>query len=293
MTEGWTNSDAVGSGDIFHALHAGLTVSLISTERAQLMTCAPDETLTDVMSRNTEPYDFLPVVRSSDGQRGQIVGLFHAENFFNQAPTDGYVEQHYAPLAEEYLIGADASILAFIIDADEKPCRLVVSGANIVGLVSLSDLQKLPVRAALFALITGFEISMFEAIKKSFPRNEDWKQFLKSDRRDKIVKEIDKSHEADGFIDELLFTQFCDKRDIILNGFQLSKIKSVIERQLRRVQVLRDKLAHANDYASSPEQARNVCAVVRSLLKLREKVAVIEPLAPVTSETRVARKGGK
>jgi hypothetical protein len=58
-------------------------------------------------------------------------------------------------LPEENLIGADAGILSFVKGADRRGCRLVMSGAEISGLVSLSDLQKLPVRATvLFALIT-------------------------------------------------------------------------------------------------------------------------------------------
>lgn len=293
MTGGWGNLDAVGSGDVFHALHVRLTVGLISTARPELMTCTPHETLPVVMARNTEPYDFLPVVVPGGGQQDQIVGLFQAAKFFDRLPRDDRVEQHYMPLSEEYLIGADASILAFVIDADEKPCRLVVSGANIVGLVSLSDLQRLPVRAALFALITGFEISMFEAIRKAYPNNEHWKRFLKGGRRDKINEEIEKSHIGDGFVDELLFTQFCDKSAILLEGFQLPQDKSVIRGQLERIQALRDKLAHANEYASSPEQARNVCADVRSLLALRESIAVIQRLDSDASETSFTRKRGK
>ena len=36
MTETWANHDNAGTGDVFHALHAGLTVELISTKRPQL-----------------------------------------------------------------------------------------------------------------------------------------------------------------------------------------------------------------------------------------------------------------
>ncbi|MCE2492053.1 MAG: hypothetical protein J4F40_05530 [Alphaproteobacteria bacterium] len=146
------------------------------------------------MERNTEPYDFLPVVVPGDGQQDQIVGLCHAAKFFDETPGEGCIKQHYAPLSEEYLIGADASIPDFVTDADKKPCRLVIFGANIVGLVSLSDLQKLPVRAALFAPITGLEISMFEAIKREYPDDDDWKRHLSGGRREKIDKEIGLSH---------------------------------------------------------------------------------------------------
>lgn len=293
MTAGWANFDDAGSGDVFHALHAGLTVELISTNRLNLMTCSARESLSAVMERNTEPYDFLPVFVPDDGRQDHIVGLFHAAKYFDDRPHDERVEQHYIPLSEEYLIGADASILGFVIDADEKPCRLVVSGANIVGLVSLSDLQKLPVRAALFALITGFEISIFEAIKQAYPSNEQWKRFLSDGRREKINEEIEQSHRGDGFVDELLFTQFCDKSEILLKGFQLPRSKTIIRGQLERIQELRDKLAHANDYASLPKQQRNVCAIVRSLLELREQIALIERLDSDSSGTDVTRKGAK
>ena len=41
-------------------------------------------------------------------------------------------------------------LLDFVRTADEHSCRLVVDGGRVTGLVSLSDIQKLPVRAALF-----------------------------------------------------------------------------------------------------------------------------------------------
>ena len=157
MTNRWANRDDTGTGDVFHALHAGLTVELIATKLPQLMTCAPDEPLSVVKARNTEPYDFLPVLAPGDGGRDRIVGLFHAAKVFDETPADGRIEQHYAPLSEDCLIGADTSILNFVTDADEMPCRLVISGARIVGLVSLSDL----------------EIAMFEAIKRECPNDDD------------------------------------------------------------------------------------------------------------------------
>ena len=276
MTEKCANHGEGETDDVFHALHAGLTVKLISTKRSQLMTCVPDETLSVVKARNTEPYDFLPVVVPGDGQQDQIIGLFDAARFFDGGPGEGRIEEHYAPLSEDYLIGADASILDFVLDVDKKPCRLVVSGPDIVGLVSLSDLQKLPVRAALFALITGFEIAMFDAIKRGFANDEDWKGHLSDGRQEKIDEEIVQSLKGDGFVDALLFTQFCDKSEILLKGFQLPESKTAFGKKLKQIQALRDNLAHANEYAASPDEARNVCQIIRDLLYLRDKIAVME-----------------
>lgn len=273
MTGRWANHEEIGSGSVFEGLHSGLTVSLIATPRDELMTCGSSEPVADVMARNTEPYDYLPVLASAEASGGQIIGLFPALNAFALTSHEGNIKEHLIPLSEGYVIGADGSILEFIKDVDERPCRLVISGARIVGLVSLSDLQKLPVRAALFALITGFEITMFEAIKRVMAEDGDWLRCLSAGRQDKIQGEIAISRADNGFVDALLFTQFCDKADIVAKMFALSSSKRDVRDRLKDIQDLRDDLAHANEYAASPDHARNVCAVVRSLLALRQEIA--------------------
>ncbi len=260
----------IGSGDTFETLHRGLAVALISTQRDDLKTCRLNESLSDVINaikdhNERERYDYLPV---TNDEGDKIVGLFHAVDFVDESSLTGHVKERCCPLLEEHLIGADASILDFIKEADCKPCRLVVSGTRIVGLVTLSDLQKLPVRAALFALITGLEITMFEAIKKKFPTGEGWLDSLSGGRQQKIKDEKEKSKKEDGFVDALLFTQFCDKADILTKSLPFSRRK----KELRNIQNLRDSLAHANEYAVTPEDARKVWAVVKSLLKLREEI---------------------
>lgn len=290
MTNRWANHEEVSSGDVFEALHSGLTVGLISTPRSVLMTCTPNDTLSDVIERNIEPYDFIPVIGQASGNKDHVLGLFHAAKFFHAASPEGHIKEHYCPLSEEFLIGADASILDFIKTADERPCRLVISGSGIVGLVSLSDLQKLPVRATLFALITGFEIIMAEAIKRIFPIDEAWMRYLNDGRREKINAEIEKARKEDSFVDTLLFTQFCDKADIITKSLDLGRSKTVLRSDLKQLQELRDNLAHANEYAASIEHAKNVCTLVRKLLGLREKIAGMETSA--VSLSTALRGGG-
>jgi hypothetical protein len=215
-------------------------------------------------------------VTEDSGTTGdRIVGLFHAAGFRDGHAPCGPVADHLLPLSEEYLIGADASILDFITDADTRPCRLVLAGPSISGLVSLSDLQRLPVRAALFALITGLEITMAEAIKRTFSANPDWMPLLSKDRQAKIDEEIRKSKDSDAFVDPLLFTQFADKRTIITKTCQIGESRSALGGRLKTIENLRDKVAHANEYAATPKQARNVCAVVRDLLALRKQIAGI------------------
>lgn len=269
MTSPWAGREEISSGDTFETLHRGLTVSLISTPRDELKMCSLDESLSGVVARNTEHYDYLPVT-AKKGEK--IVGLLHTGDFADKSSPAGRIRNHCRPLSEEYLIGADTSILDFVKEADRRPCRLVVSGTRIVGLVTLSDLQKLPVRASLFALITGLEIAMSEAIKKEFPTGEAWFDLLTDSRQRKIKEESENSEQAGGFVDKLLFTQFGDKVKILVKSSCFSLSKKKLRSQLKEIQTLRDNLAHANEYAATPPEAREVCATVRSLLELREEI---------------------
>jgi len=177
------------------------------------------------------------------------------------------------PLSEENLIGANASILSFVRDADLHRCRLVISDCEINGLVSLSDLQRLPVRAALFTMVTHLEILMSHLIRLEYPNSREWLKQLSPDRQKGIHDEIDASRRDDSFIDDLLFTQFSDKVTIIKKSALISSNKNQFKKELGRVRNLRNHLAHANDYAASRDAARSVCETVRIVDKWIEEFA--------------------
>lgn len=268
---GWAKSNFGDHRDGFDTLHAGLTVELISTPRHDLKFCCVDDRIADVIENNIEKFDYLPVIRAKDDPR--IAGLFFTKSFPAGEPLVGTVTEKFTALSEETIIGADSSILDFIRDADQRPCRLVVSGAHIVGLVSLSDLQRLPVRAVLFALITGFEITMMSAIRNWYASEEDWMSNLSEDRRRILDEQKSVSLEQDGLIDSLLFTQFGDKKRLVTMRYRGQRSKASLKKTLNEIGRLRDFVAHANDYAASPRQAAEVCAIVRDLLELRSEIS--------------------
>jgi hypothetical protein len=270
---GWATSNFGDVSGRFETLHVGLTVELIATPRAALKTCSLKDEIAQVITGNIEQYDYLPVIKTGCGEGEGIAGLLFAKAFLADVDLVGTVEDHFRPLSEDLLIGADSSILDFIIDADLKPCRLVVSGARIFGLVSLSDLQRLPVRAALFALVTGFEITMMEAIRRWFENEDDWMNSLSDNRREFLNEQKKKSFSQDGLINSLLFTQFADKKRLVTMRYPGQRSKASLKDILDKVEKLRDFVAHANDYAATPEQARNVCVVVRNLIELRKEIA--------------------
>jgi hypothetical protein len=276
MTGPWAAGVETRSSATFETLHSGLTVELIATPRTKLKTCATGESVAAIIHSNTQGYDFIPVL--ADGGSGDIIGLLHAADP-QVAAANGLVADHMLPLSEQQLVGADSSILNFIIDADEKPCRLVVSRSGIAGLVTLSDLQKLPVRAALFALVTGLEIAMSELIRQELD-DDTWLVHLTPSRREMVWQEIEISKRADGLVDTLLFTQFCDKAEIVRKAIPLNQSKTQLAQTFGSIQKLRDALAHANEYAASAAEAKQVCKVVRCLLAVQKEILERTSLEP-------------
>lgn len=272
----WASRDDFVSADPSTGLQSSSTVESIATERESLSTCSIDERIDDVLARNLRGFDYLPVTGTSERDGKFIEGLLHAAAFPNGQPVDGSVRGHFRTLSERDLIGADASILSFIVEASESPCRLVVSGPRIVGLVGLADLQRLPVRAALFGLITSLEMTMAEAIRRFSP-DERWIEHLSAGRQMKVAEEMALSKSRDGFVDGLLFTQFCDKRTIVLKSLGLKGSKARNEARLKKIEVLRNNVAHANDYAASPDAARDLCAIVKDILSLQPEIAKAMP----------------
>ncbi|MDE0173059.1 MAG: hypothetical protein OYH76_06450 [Defluviicoccus sp.] len=275
--------------------HDWLPVRLIATPRSSLRTCRSDADLAEVLANNVETFDHLPVVRVSEDATETIIGLLDIPGVRAATAPRGAVNGWMHPISENILIGADASILDFVLGADRQRCRLVVSGSEISGLVSLSDLQKLPVRAALFATITHCEITMASAIRREFRDSDAWLDRLSNDRQSKIREEIATSTNDDGFVNSLLFTQFGDKVRIIRKSprFQWSRTK--FKKEMGMVEKLRNWIVHANDYASTPSAAEEVCRTVRARDKWVDRLTqwlTIGIPAPVSSGS-ASRRGAQ
>jgi hypothetical protein len=61
-------------------------------------------------------------------------------------------------------------VLAYLEEADRHPCRLVMRGTRIAGIITILDIQQLPVRPALFLLVTHLELLMAAVIPSHFSK---------------------------------------------------------------------------------------------------------------------------
>ncbi len=268
----WASAAADSDLNTLDTLLERLPVNLIATHRADLKVCTLEETVVDVRARNKEGYDHFPVVNTGVANRNAIVGLLDVTLNAN-CDASLLVSEVMRPLAEENLIGSDASILAFIRDADHHRCRLVVSGREISGLVSLSDIQRLPVRATLFAMITHLEATMAEAIRRRYDSVEAGIAKLSDPRKEETYRCAEGAKIHNAFVDMLLCTQFCDKVTMVKKHKDFTWSKREFEVDLKEIQKLRDNVAHANDYGATSAMAEQTCKTVRLMDKWIDRLA--------------------
>src|SRR5690606_17256047 len=120
---------------------ASLSLRLIATPRERFVTCSPDESVAAVQARVSEDgFDHVPVE-----QEGAIIGVLDVRG--TGPDMDGLkVGDVASPVAESHLVGAETSILEFLEQAHVHPFRFLVAREGIDALVSISDIQQLPVR---------------------------------------------------------------------------------------------------------------------------------------------------
>ena len=272
--------DMLRQSEGFERVHESLGVFLIATPRDNVRVCHPEDSLAQVRSDNTiSAFDYLPVEEAC--QKG-IVGLLAAKHYAcsaSEGDEQALVRDCMCPLSEADLIGEDATILDFIMRVRRKPL-LVVAGERIQGLVAWSDLQKLPVRAAIFALLTGFELTMYEAIKELLG-DDGWQEHLGC--RLKMAENTYADRTGNNSeVDLLLCTQFCDKSTILRKhlpfGAQpelpMLTSKGKFKSAVKKIEELRNSVAHANSYAMCWGEVEKLKQTVKTLIDLREYLAV-------------------
>lgn len=265
----------IDDGLLEAALARGFPVRLIATT-GKLVTLEAGEPLGAALARpELAGFDHLPVTRD-----GRIVGLLQRADLAGAAPPAGLVGEVARGLDETRLITADAGILTFLEAAGESPCRLVLEGGRIIGIVTRSDLQKLPVRALLFTLTTRLELLMMAWIRACFQEDAAWLSRLAEPRREAILERHGRHLAANQAIDPLTATMLADKREVILASAALPYGKGRAEAELERIEALRDSLAHSGDLALS---AAGWQGLIETVALTRRWIALL-PTLPLKAE---------
>jgi hypothetical protein len=228
----------------------GLPVILIATPRCDLVTCKGDEPVQLVLSRNGGEYDHIPVSDHNTPMPEHeeiIIGSLHTKREY---PTDQMVSVAMARLNGRLICGETSSIVDFIEGIRMQPHCFTVGKSGISGLVTWSDIQKLPARAALFARVTQLELVMMGKIENLYPDN-SWIEKLTAERQNSLRRAVARAQRQDNLIEQIHYTGLGDKRDLLAERCGGQPFHD----SLVGIQALRNSLAHAGNYARTHEAA--------------------------------------
>lgn len=229
-------------------------VSLIATfdsPETPLRVIPPDITLAELrLRKDLEPFDWLPVKRGNE-----FAGLLNkADTAILRASGRRPVKDYMLSLDSSRVIEASTPLLTFLQGALEIGCRLIRSSNRICGIVTLSDIQKLPVRGLLWLLLTHYELLLAEIIRAERHTDPVRIDNVLQDY-DTIQKEWSKRQASDFAVDEIAVTTLFQK-ELILRRVVPDLFTDATSEALKEIRALRDRLAHAHPFANSPSSAR-------------------------------------
>jgi hypothetical protein len=171
-------------------------------------------------------------------------------------------------LNEKMFMSAREPLVSFLETADAHRFRLLVDGTSIVGIVTLSDLQKLPVYSALFSLIAGVELMLVEWIRRESDGDDNaWLQHLTPNQRGRIDRYRRQAAAKNLEIERLSHASF-GQEILAAIGMGLFEMEPELRSGLTELAELRHQVCHAADFAATPADALKVPHQVRTLQRL-------------------------
>lgn len=236
-------------------LERGLQVAHITTPAAQLRCCQHDEEIEAVLNRSDLlQFDQIPVQ-----EQGVIIGL--VRKLTVPSGAKGPARRHMQPLGESILVSADASLLEYILN--DSLDRLVIHGTKIHGLVTRSDLLKLPVTLLGFALVTHVEAVMLTMLRATDISEQTWLGYLDQGSRKDIRKQYKRLSDKRSDPDLLELTTFSNKHTILEHLAAEEAYASCLPdkesiSQLEKIRQLRNMVAHTGGKDDSPDSIQEL-----------------------------------
>jgi len=227
-------------------------VALIATPRAQLQ-CRPQSAWASIEGDAAlADFDHVPLT----DEAGQSITRVYVRG-------NGPVE-----LAEGMFMSADAPLIDFLATADERRFRLLVDGGAVTGLVTLSDVQKLPVYPLLFGLLIAVELLLVDWLRQACGDEPDaWLAHLSPQQRGTVEKHWQDALRQDLAIDKLALASFSHEiQAAAAMGLFVGHERQLVE--IKGLKGLRNLVCHAAEFAPNPEQALRIPPLVRSAAAL-------------------------
>jgi hypothetical protein len=230
------------------AVRSGTPVALIATPRAALA-CRPKSRWRGIQNDpELVEFDQVPLT-NRDGV--SIEGVFIRDT--------GLVE-----LQESMFMASDAPLISFLESADQQRFRFLLDDRSISGLVTLSDIQKLPVYSVLFGLVIAVEMLLVEWIRRSCGSSENaWLEHLNKTQRGGVERHWKDASDRNLALDRLSCASFGQEIQAA-RGLGLFKGSEAHHEKLKALEALRHQICHAAEIALTPEQALTIPNQVRN-----------------------------
>jgi PII-like signaling protein len=148
----------------------------------------------------------FPLMTFPHGDLGTILAKPELQDFDQIPITDGARiigvlersgSKELRRIDDSVLVSADDLLSHFIHTVHEQPYRLIVDKTAITGIVTWSDLLKLPVLVLAFSLVAELELAMNRRIKEKYGSSDKWLELVDdkeaiqkiTGRRRKLTKE--------------------------------------------------------------------------------------------------------
>jgi hypothetical protein len=242
-------------------LEAGFNVTHIAAFPPE--TCDAEADISEVLrAPDLSEFDHIPVK-----ERGHIVGVLER----NRSASAGMVRTHMEPLNDSMLVSAEEPLAKFLPTLTKTPYRLMVKDTQIEGIVTLSDVPKLPVRLVGFTLVTHLEMLMAELIRTRCPADESWLELLDPNRK-RILRGLLQTRIAEHLhLSHLQVTDFRDKITVVVKLLELDESATG---ELRLIRDLRNSVAHSRDLAHGDAGVQAFLGYLHLAEKWTETLAV-------------------
>jgi len=242
MKDDWENT--------LEGINSGIHVRHIAT--FNLTKCKETEDPKEIMyKKEFEQFDIIPVEDDNHAIKHIIK---REQNKPSKIPVDVTM-----------LIPAETPLLIGIQALEKSSFKLVLGNNGIEGIVTKSDLLKLPVRMLAFAHISYFEMCMTKVIREKIGDSVDTiARFLSLKRQEKCNEKYEYLKQNRLDLDYVEALDFCDKRDILKKHFKLG---NEFKHDLEKIEALRNQIAHSATFIEKEEDLKDFLEKLQAIEK--------------------------
>jgi hypothetical protein len=251
---------------VLKAMESSFHVRVIGTFAPDLIWAPAEAEAGPWLAQNYPDFDQFPV-----RQRDSTIGILPRHG----VDAGKTVRQAMQPLSEGVIVSADMPIAELIPQLRKSHYRLILRGGRMDGLVTQSDLLKLPVRMLLFGLISHLELCLRALVRARAPWPR-WLQLLEPERNKAVRSRVEDLRKARFELDPLEFSNFSDVVDVLA---QQPDLGDGFREEANLIRILRNDIAHAKTYINS---ADDVCRFADRFTYIRDLIDRVSGMLKTT-----------